>query len=109
MGKINYKKEYRKAHKKLIKLAKKYKAFDYEFAIDIFAQCIKMIQLHWEFGELAQDKDAKINEYYENLCLMKEFELYYLQYKNATDTEMQNKCWHNMWTLIGKYMRGWWD
>lgn len=106
---MNYKKEYRKVHKKLIKLAKKYKAFDYEFAVDIFAQCVKMMQLMWEFGELAQDKEAKINEYYKNLALMKEFEWYYTQYKNSDNAETQAKYWCNMWDLIKQYMRGWWD
>lgn len=104
-----HEKEYRKMHKKLKHLCKNFKWFDYEYAVDIFAQCINMMRFAWENFELTQNKDDEINEYYENLKLMKEFRFYYLQYKNDTDLVLENRDWHNMWCLIMDFMRGWWD
>lgn len=98
-------------HKKLIKLAKQFRYWDYDFAIDIFMYALKMMQFAWENPELAlvQNTESKINNYHENLDKMKELQKYYDMHRNGNTVEVRCQGWNNMWKIIQDDLNGWWD
>lgn len=113
MSKRKFKKEYKKMHKRLIRLAKQFKYWDYDFTLKILQQCLSMVRLAWENPEiaLAEDINDPMNEYKRTLISLKNSEKYYKEYHDLdlSYPNAQFEAWNNYWNNIRDEMMRWWD
>lgn len=101
-------------HKQLIKLAKRFKYFDYIFTLDIFMQCISMIKLAWDNPDVAlcQDITAPNNMYKESvegLSNIKKFFDKYLEAGSRCDYVEAKINWNILWKEVCDVLEYLWD
>lgn len=114
MSKRKFKKEYKKMHKRLIRLAKQFKYWDYDFTLKILQQCLSMVRLAWENPQIAlvEDINDPMNEYKESIEGLRNIEIYYEKYKKAyseCDYIKANYYWKEFWKTICEVLPYLWD
>lgn len=107
--KIEFRRKRKKAKKKLIKAAKRFRPYDYGFILDLvdialedfedfYSSGIYVLQVDESRCEIAssiKEARAKLSEYYDK--------------ESSPENDPAQKKIEEFFALLGKYIRTWWD